>query len=1173
MKRNFRAKGTWPKHQRKESVRIKLCTKEESFRTESLPPKRENSTIQNSGQEDRQQGETEYHKDTFERRSEEGYKDIVEGLQIFVFDTLSDIKQVQQVTVASFISNLYKATNLFLILWAILLIRITRMSSENLSGSPRKHQREESRSIQSVQQQLESFSITRDIPPPRTPSKSMRDVPTMDSSYGESTETGGAEGPSAGGQTGSQHQGTVNDDRMMAAFKMMAETLEAVRSQSPSILMPQLPPYPNENLPLFDGTDVTNFLERYEDMAKYHNFTDKMKVDRLLVYCKTKQRAIIEASEEYSEATFSTDWTTLRTELRRRFRNADKYQREERLEYFEHWLHQCQKRSNLNIREYLQEFQIRSRRCIEAGTIEENRRGYYLLKGLPLKQATRILEKFGLRTDNPTKFEYKKLQNYLSNRLEVEEEAKMLNPEEAIKSFEPDVEFKVDQRTENQSKVTTGNYREQQQQTSGFKPATLNYPLKGNKAGDSRTQSPPGAVATKSEVDGLVEKMVQLKLNRVMYQESPWKVQFNAREEELMDNPVIQAEVRRQTESRSEALRPYMPYDPNQGNGYQNQIYQGQSFNQGNGNQIYGTQGFSNNNQGYQGGPNSQRPPNFGCWVCDQSGHRKSDCPTLRAYMEYGWVHLDERGQLQWGTPEQPQGKVVGLGTSGWATNISAQIKTRFLKRDADPLKTKAEWMGGPPTVAPSGISSISIQLEPDHTGLLSDDNYARYWRMSDNLANEEGTLVTRMAQCNNTVAAAVISRGESARSNKTVQGPFRIEKPPPKTFQTPTNTERIPHLKGHKSRDQEFFTGTRNARDTQVHFDPSTNLRGDVEMGEATEYTAEGLSKSTDKLENREKHPKKLRLAQKLEADPHNVVQRVLDTQVQIPLKTLIGNMPEVKKRLFQASYTSEEFDGLSVASLQHIDNGDHEEDSENERPRMSAGVSSLSVVMPNYVLVEAEQGVIKECMTIRAEHWSDPAICQIEASIHGEAEPGIELEPDQEFRELTHNRREYDRAAGVEHLRRECPKVPIDIRGTQFLSLLDSGAELNTIQRCTAEKAMLPITSMPKNMRTAKMVAANGSVEGFSGMVWGVPITIGRIEIRTNFFVLEHCTNPIILGNPFLTDSRARIEYATNGLTYCRIYSEDGENSTRFVCTRGNRLHAPGLYAGPLVGNARGV
>jgi hypothetical protein len=98
--------------------------------------------------------------------------------------------------------------------------------------------------------------------------------------------------------------------------------------------------------------------------------------------------------------------------------------------------------------------------------------------------------------------------------------------------------------------------------------------------------------------------------------------------------------------------------------------------------------------------------------------------------------------------------------------------------------------------------------------------------------------------------------------------------------------------------------------------------------------------------------------------------MQRVLDTQVQILLKTLIRNMLEVKKRLFQASYTLEEFNSLSVALLQHINNSDYKEDSENKRPRMSAGVSSLLVVMPNYVLVEAEQGVIKECITIQAEH-----------------------------------------------------------------------------------------------------------------------------------------------------------------------------------------------------------
>jgi hypothetical protein len=118
-----------------------------------------------------------------------------------------------------------------------------------------------------------------------------------------------------------------------------------------------------------------------------------------------------------------------------------------------------------------------------------------------------------------------------------------------------------------------------------------------------------------------------------------------------------------------------------------------------------------------------------------------------------------------------------------------------------------------------------------------------------------------------------------------------------------------------------------------------------------------------------------------------------------------------------------------------------------------------------------------------------------------------------------------------------------------------------------------MLPITSLPNSMKAARMVTANGSTASFTGIVWGVPIVIGQIEVRTNFFVVESCTNPIILGNPFLTDARARIDYATNGLTYCRIFSADGQSNTRFACARGNRLTAPNLYAGPLAGKDLGV
>jgi hypothetical protein len=39
--------------------------------------------------------------------------------------------------------------------------------------------------------------------------------------------------------------------------------------------------------------------------------------------------------------------------------------------------------------------------------------------------------------------------------------------------------------------------------------------------------------------------------------------------------------------------------------------------------------------------------------------------------------------------------------------------------------------------------------------------------------------------------------------------------------------------------------------------------------------------------------------------------------------------------------------------------------------------------------------------------------------------------------------------------------------------------------MKRATAEKAMLPITLMPRNIRVAKIVSANRLVESFLGIV----------------------------------------------------------------------------------------
>jgi hypothetical protein len=80
---------------------------------------------------------------------------------------------------------------------------------------------------------------------------------------------------------------------------------------------------------------------------------------------------------------------------------------------------------------------------------------------------------------------------------------------------------------------------------------------------------------------------------------------------------------------------------------------------------------------------------------------------------------------------------------------------------------------------------------------------------------------------------------------------------------------------------------------------------------------------------------------------------------------------MPEVKKRLFQASYTPEEFEGLSVTAIESYEFKEINTNSNNRRPRITAHVSSLALgSLPDYILVEATGSIIQECYSINAKH-----------------------------------------------------------------------------------------------------------------------------------------------------------------------------------------------------------
>ncbi|KAK1916454.1 hypothetical protein P3342_004273 [Pyrenophora teres f. teres] len=168
--------------------------------------------------------------------------------------------------------------------------------------------------------------------------------------------------------------------------------------------------------------------------------------------------------------------------------------------------------------------------------------------------------------------------------------------------------------------------------------------------------------------------------------------------------------------------------------------------------------------------------------------------------------------------------------------------------------------------------------------------------------------------------------------------------------------------------------------------------------------------------------------MVEKLAPDAQKVIQQILDTEVKLPLKTVLGNMPEVRKA-FQTGYTAEEFEKIEVnLAAQALVSEDEDNSEEDLGPRIQ--VNSLSLgQLPDYVLVEASAGKVTQCYRIDAEHWTDAQISHVQQNIIPEEDHEVGLAKG----DTNDDQREYDRSAGIEHLRRTAPKFRL-IFGQHF-------------------------------------------------------------------------------------------------------------------------------------------
>ena len=120
-------------------------------------------------------------------------------------------------------------------------------------------------------------------------------------------------------------------------------------------------------------------------------------------------------------------------------------------------------------------------------------------------------------------------------------------------------------------------------------------------------------------------------------------------------------------------------------------------------------------------------------------------------------------------------------------------------------------------------------------------------------------------------------------------------------------------------------------------------------------------------------------------------------------------------------------------------------------------------------------------------------------------------------------------------------------------IVALVDSGSEINIMSKSLFLQGNWPV-DMDHGWRVK---AANTAPGDLYGACPNLRVTIGDVSEVQNFFIQEHLSYTLILGQPFIVATRMETKVLDDGLAYARIRSKDGKKAVQFltVCVNHNR------------------
>jgi hypothetical protein len=179
---------------------------------------------------------------------------------------------------------------------------------------------------------------------------------------------------------------------------------------------------------LFDGVNITDWLDAFEDICTEYNTTDEEKRTKIPRYCTGNVGDAVKLMKEWHKEGYN--YVVFRKALLKEYKRYDRQQLTYTREFLEEYKHRTRKTGD-DITGYCRQFRTVALTLIGKGTLTPYEAGIWFLQGLPKELRNKVMRKHKVTVDDPETVDFKAFVNWVGENAETEESIRELDKEDA----------------------------------------------------------------------------------------------------------------------------------------------------------------------------------------------------------------------------------------------------------------------------------------------------------------------------------------------------------------------------------------------------------------------------------------------------------------------------------------------------------------------------------------------------------------------------------------------------------------------------------------------------------------------------------------------------------------------------------------------------------------------